>query len=173
MERFFQWIEDPSSLGPGDKAELERLSARYPWFIHPKVLLLRLALRTGDGQLAERMRNALGLRLAFYPAPPLVLTDPDWAALRRRGTMEIVGEFLSTEDKRIIPNPGGENLPADLSVIPEEADGGDLVSESLAKIYASQGLTDQAVGIYRRLSLKFPEKSVYFADCIEKIKQKE
>ncbi len=45
-----------------------------------------------------------------------------------------------------------------------------LVSETLAKIYALQGSVNKAVRAYEILSLKFPQKSVYFASLIQKLK---
>jgi hypothetical protein len=45
-----------------------------------------------------------------------------------------------------------------------------LVTETLAKIYALQGNISKAIRAYEILSLKFPQKSVYFASLIEKLK---
>jgi hypothetical protein len=45
-----------------------------------------------------------------------------------------------------------------------------LVTETLAKIYALQGNTGKAIRAYEILSLKFPQKSVYFAGLIQKLK---
>jgi hypothetical protein len=45
-----------------------------------------------------------------------------------------------------------------------------LVTETLAKIYALQGNISKAVRAYEILSLKYPQKSAYFASLIQKLK---
>ncbi|QTN37792.1 hypothetical protein HZ996_01130 [Cryomorphaceae bacterium] len=44
-----------------------------------------------------------------------------------------------------------------------------LMTETLARVYTEQGLYDKAIKAYRLLSLKYPEKSGYFADRINEI----
>lgn len=47
----------------------------------------------------------------------------------------------------------------------------DLVSESLAEIHIKQGKYDKAIDMYRKLSLRNPQKSAYFARKIEAIQK--
>jgi hypothetical protein len=80
-------------------------------------------------------------------------------------------------DKFIIANPRIEPVreKSDTPVIDiskpfvERQEG--FVTETLARIYIRQGYYSRAIDIYERLSLKFPEKSSYFASQIEKVKE--
>lgn len=47
----------------------------------------------------------------------------------------------------------------------------DVISETLAKLYAKQGYRDKSAQMYARLALLFPEKSAYFAAEIDKLKK--
>lgn len=46
-----------------------------------------------------------------------------------------------------------------------------LISESLATILVKQGKTDKAIDMYRKLSLRNPAKSTYFAQQIQQLQQ--
>ena len=78
----------------------------------------------------------------------------------------IIDRFLA-ENPRIRTKkediPEGEMSRESIEYHPE------AVSETLAQILVKQGQTDRAIDIYNKLSLKFPEKSSYFAKKIEEI----
>ncbi len=52
-----------------------------------------------------------------------------------------------------------------------ENENDEFITETLSRIYLKQGHYQKAIDSFRRLSLKFPEKSVYFAQQIEEIKK--
>jgi tetratricopeptide (TPR) repeat protein len=83
---------------------------------------------------------------------------------------ELIDKFILA-NPRIEPVTVRNSLPADDISKPsvEEDDG--LLTETLAKIYTRQGYYSRAIDIYEKLSLKFPEKSTYFASQIEKVKE--
>lgn len=52
-----------------------------------------------------------------------------------------------------------------------EEESPEFVTETLAKIYIRQKLYKQAILAYEKLSLKYPEKNIYFAGQIEEVKK--
>ncbi|HUN16222.1 MAG TPA: hypothetical protein PK622_05400 [Saprospiraceae bacterium] len=49
--------------------------------------------------------------------------------------------------------------------------GEEVISETLAELYVSQGFKEKAAEMYRKLSLKYPEKHSIFAALIENLKK--
>jgi hypothetical protein len=92
------------------------------------------------------------------------ITNPDHQS-------KIIDRFIQ-EEPRITPikatiyNP--VNMARKSTIQPD-----DVVTETLAMIYAQQGNFEKAIAFYEKLSLKFPEKSVYFASLIQELKNKQ
>jgi len=83
---------------------------------------------------------------------------------------ELIDKFIIA-NPRIEPHKDKSYVSNDGISKPVIEEDGGLVTETLAKIYLSQGYYSKAMDIYEKLSLKFPEKSSYFASQIEKVKE--
>jgi hypothetical protein len=83
---------------------------------------------------------------------------------------ELIDKFIIA-NPRIEPQKNKSYVPDDDISKPYVEEAGGLVTETLAKIYINQGYYSRAMDIYEKLSLKFPEKSSYFASQIEKVKE--
>ncbi len=83
---------------------------------------------------------------------------------------EIIDKFIAENPQISRPKQEFYNpmVVAQTSVVDKE----NIISETLATIYLNQGYVEKAISVYQKLSLKNPEKSVYFAELIEKAKNK-
>ncbi len=81
--------------------------------------------------------------------------------------VDLLAKFIANK-----PKPGEIKLesfdPEEKSLASDSAEN-IPVSESLARVYISQNEVEMAEEVYQKLILKFPEKSAYFADLIQKL----
>lgn len=82
----------------------------------------------------------------------------------------IIDSFIKNEPQIKPPKP--EQINNENKAKKSAEDQNDLVSETLAAIYIEQMLYQKAIDIYEKLSLKFPEKSRYFASLIKSLEKK-
>jgi len=89
---------------------------------------------------------------------------------------DLISKFIKSGYKPIRPSKDIPNCNVDLSnqrdAEEDKKEEEQFLTETLAKIYIKQELFEKAIATYIKLSLKFPEKSIYFADRIERIKEK-
>jgi len=90
--------------------------------------------------------------------------------LKKNKDESLIDKFIKEEPQIQPPKP--EKLDTENKARKSSEDNYDLVSETLAAIYIDQMLYDKAIDTYKKLSLKFPEKSAYFADQIKELQNK-
>ena len=143
---------------------LLKLAEQYPWWGAAKV-----ALEARGERVAQSIVYALRLRERNTPATQL-LKAIDSSELQRSQMLGIIDDFLREGEHRIVID---EQTTDDVQTIEKEEDAleEEFVSEELAEIYAKQHLFDLAIEIYQKLSLQNSQKSVYFAEIIDRLKQ--
>jgi hypothetical protein len=102
-----------------------------------------------------------------------IAIDEEAKKAKREKEQHLIEEFIARTPDKIKPAAKTEfyspvNM-AKQSLTEKE----DIVTETLAKIYLRQGNYNKAIRIYESLSLRIPEKSVFFAAQIEKIKKEQ
>ena len=77
----------------------------------------------------------------------------------------LIDSFLISNPKIV---PGESSYVVDISESMQDVT--DIGTETLADIYATQGNKDKAIEIYEQLILQYPEKNIYFAAQIKRLK---
>ena len=127
-----------------------------------------------------------GLDLLSFEQPEIVYSIEEYELSADSETQATESNDASTAEKKVdlieqfikespVIQPRMENIPEqmELSEVKEEADTetDEYITETLSRIYLKQGHYQKAIDSFQRLSLKFPEKSIYFAHQIEEIKK--
>lgn len=180
--------------------ELSGVISLYPWYGGARMELCRRMAAAGalsESQIAETAlhlcgRKALAALLregrtvdcsdkdarrlveAFIPEPAHESAAP---------RVVVVGGDYFSQDQYEEVRKDGDGVFAQFAAKAREEgyteepapEGGEepICTETLAGIYLEQGYPQEAIDIYSRLSLRYPEKSVYFAALIDEINKKE
>ena len=165
-----------SSMEPVEKEEENGNIIREKVFIIPEIDLSGSQEElSAEMALLEEKRKSLDELKALIANRLKELEEEK----QRKETEQSKPKKLSRKeliDKFILENPSISRPKAEFynpisvaqnSIIDQE----NIVSETLAKIYEKQGYIEKAISIYEKLSLKYPEKSRYFAAQIEELKK--
>ncbi len=97
----------------------------------------------------------------------LIINENAKTTLNRAEKFELIDQFISKNHKLEPTKETSSHNIAKAQMIQPEA----LMTETLARIYLEQKNYKKAIQSYKILSLKYPEKSGFFADQIKVIKQ--
>ncbi|MAU17507.1 MAG: hypothetical protein CMH46_18425 [Muricauda sp.] len=93
--------------------------------------------------------------------------DNVMGALERKKKFELLDKFIENNPK-IVPK---ESLPKINIKESTKINHNELMTETLAKVYLEQKKYKKAIQAFKILSLKYPEKSGFFADQIQAVKK--
>ena len=147
---------DPEQV-PVAEAPAEDLSPFAQWLLKRSS---ELGVEVGTGTTAEAAAPEAADAVPEAPNEH----DP------RRKQQDLIDAFIA-KDPQITPRRVAEFDPGDIareSIVEDES----LVTETMARIYAKQGKLGKARKAYEMLALKYPEKSVYFANQLKKLEKK-
>ena len=149
--------------------DLEKKYSQYSWCTTIELLLLKKYSKSDIDKYNE-LKNKISYKFSLKPHIINGISYEDLKEFKSGINNNIIDNFLKNSNLKIIPKENDPLFGVDLSE-KSSKDDFELVTESLAEIYLKQGLKDKACKIYEQLSLKNPEKSIYFAELIEKMKK--
>jgi hypothetical protein len=138
--------------------------------IEETVTFMDPSINTGEeGELLELDEGEIEMPEKSTAEETIEQTSQPETGDRKKIQSELIDKFI-TANPRIEPVRDKTDKPNDDLSRPFSEVRGELVTETLAKIYINQGYYSKAIDIYEKLSLKYPEKSSYFATQIQKVK---
>jgi tetratricopeptide (TPR) repeat protein len=121
--------------------------------------------QSGD-QLTDETKDWLAQNIAKAKRKTGKITD------EKHKNSDLIDRFISVSQKKK-NKPVSDDKSKEIEEITENSitENSDFMTETMAQIYLKQGLYEKALATYEKLSLKYPEKNIYFAGRIKEIKE--
>ena len=186
-------IENQRLLNEETVKKLKLLTEKYPWFqlgwmLYLKnlkqidspeyqAILKKVAVRVPNRKLLYNYLHADSQKNSDkneYENSLHVFDETDNETENSEGN-SLIDRFLMLKPgaiRRISDNQDSEGMENRAAILEKSVTENDeLITESLASIYLQQKNYEKALTAYKKLSLKYPEKSIYFATQIEEIEK--
>ncbi len=188
-QELYQLIINSSAMNEKTAGELKEITEKFPWFslawilyvknlkeIHSpeyESVLKSVAVRVSNRKLLHRFLNTEKwnhpLAIEFENSMPVFEINEE---IESTGD-SLIDKFLASNPRAIRRKTTEENSTetAERIDVAEKSttESDELITETLANIYFQQKNYEKALNAYQKLSLKYPEKSVYFATRIKEI----
>lgn len=157
---------------------VEKEILKTPELHHPKkeepesfVEWLNL-LKKNNGQSYEQIHEQVSSERArqLKPKEEKPAKEPENQSGKREKHKAIIDKIIEKNPGMIRNKEDQKFFAAETRAKESLLENEHLVTETLAKIYALQGSVNKAIRAYEILSLKYPQKSAYFANLIQKLK---
>lgn len=180
------YLKYPEKLSRNDRSFLKDLVNRFPYCSVARILYACNLYKEYDLEYGSQLKIAAAyagsrakMKILFdlvrNPVPKITTTPGETTGEIDREVRiplltkeEIIEKFMREEPMISMPKTAFFS-PTDYA-LHSNLDDEEIVSETLAELFIRQGNIPKAIKIYERLCLVFPEKSVYFAGQIEKLK---
>ncbi len=190
-ERFYSLHQNQHLLNHETAAELKSVVDKFPWFYLGWMLYLKNLKQIESPEFGAALKKVAVLTPNRKMLFNFIHADSQKKADKTEieNSADVLDEFETQEnagnpliDNFLLSEPGAlrtnqSNTENDefenRNNIIEKSDAEDheLITETLANIYYQQKNYEKALAAYKKLSLKYPEKSIYFATQIEEIEK--
>jgi len=149
-----------------DKFELQQTITRKPEAVVGSQADLQTAIEKSGDELTDETKNWLAENIEK------ARRKVGRVSSEKTKNEDIIDKFISLTERKMnksISDDKASEIQDYTKKSTEESS--DFFTETMAKIYIKQGLYEKAIATYEKLSLKYPEKIIYFAGRISEIKE--
>jgi tetratricopeptide (TPR) repeat protein len=188
-QKLINLIANPDLFNHETVVELKLLTEKYPWFnlgwilylknlkqiesTEYQTVLKKVAVLISDRKLLYNYLNSENQKKTDKADVDIIL--PAFGESENGEGNSLIDKFLQTSPgsiRRISEGGIAAENENRLNVAEKSVTENDeLITETLASIYFQQKNYEKAKESYQKLSLKYPEKSIYFAARIEEIEK--
>ncbi|WP_346862812.1 hypothetical protein [uncultured Draconibacterium sp.] len=185
-EQFYTHLQNADSLNEHTLENLKNITEEFPWFQAGWMLYLKNLKNCNDPAYETVLKKVAVMvperkNLFRFLNSELPAQQPSIEKLKAASTLyqlegetsasdSLIDRFLNSGSSVIRKKADVLNGVENKELIEKSvAENDEIITETLASIYFQQKNYEKAQRAYQKLSLKYPEKSVYFAARIKEI----